>query len=127
MRLTFQKHYFLLALILLVVEILIAMYVNDSIIRPYAGDYLVVMLLYCLLKAFVNIPVGPAALAVLIFSYTIEILQYLNIVNWLGLQNYTLARVIIGTSFAWVDLLAYTLGVLTILAVETRRVANVII
>lgn len=126
MRLTFQKQYFLWALILLAVEIFIGMYVNDSIIRPYAGDYLVVILLYCLLKAFVSIPVGPAAIAVLLFSYTLEILQYVNIVNWLGLQRYVLARVIIGTSFAWIDLLAYTLGVLTILAVETRRVANAI-
>lgn len=124
MRLTFQKHYFLLALVLLVVEIFIGMYVHDSIIRPYAGDYLVVMLLYCLLKAFVIIPVVPAAIVVLVFSYVIEILQYFNIVNWLGLQKYTLARVIIGTSFEWVDLLAYTLGIFTILFIEKYRAAK---
>jgi hypothetical protein len=51
------------------------------------------------------------AIAVLLFSYLIEVLQYFNIIKMLGLQNSNLARVVIGTSFEWTDLIAYTLGI----------------
>lgn len=55
---------------------------------------------------------------VLAFSYTVEILQYYNLVEMIGLQDYRLARIIIGTSFAWIDLIAYTLGILFVWVVE---------
>lgn len=114
----FHKTYFLLAVVLFLVEVYIGMYVHDALVRPYGGDFLVVILLYCLLKSFVNIPVVPAAAGVLLFSYLIEGLQYLRIVEWLGLQHNRLARVVIGTAFAWSDIIAYTLGILLVLVVE---------
>jgi hypothetical protein len=117
----FRKKYFIPALILLIVEILIALYVHDAIIRPYIGDYLVVILLYCLLQSFINAPVVPAAIIVLIFSFVIETLQYFKIVEVLGLQHSTLARVIIGTSFHWIDLVMYALGIVTVLLIEHSR------
>jgi len=40
-------------------------------------------------------------------------LQYLNIVEVLGLSNNSTAKTIIGYSFEWLDILAYTLGVVT--------------
>ncbi len=52
--LTFRPVYFTLTVILLVVEILIAVYVHDRFIRPYFGDVLVVILVYCFLKTFLN-------------------------------------------------------------------------
>lgn len=52
----------------------------------------------------------PTAIAVLLFSYLVEILQYFNIIEILGLQHLRWARIIIGTSFAWQDLAAYTAG-----------------
>lgn len=94
------------------------MFIHDRFIRPYVGDYLVVVLLYCMIKAFFDWPVLPVALAVLAFSYIIEILQYLNLVKWLGLQHNQLANIIIGNSFAWADMFAYTLGIITVIAVE---------
>ncbi len=114
----FQKNYFLLALFLFITEILIAVYVHDEIIRPYLGDFLVVILLYCMVKSFLNIPVLPTALAVLVFSYTIEILQYFNLVNRLGLRHSKLATVVIGSSFEWIDLVAYTAGIAAVLLAE---------
>ena len=51
------------------------------------------------------------AIGVLLFSYLMEVLQYFNLVKMLGLQNSNLARVMIGTSFEWTDLVAYTLGI----------------
>jgi hypothetical protein len=116
--LQFQFQYFLLAVLLFITEILIALFVKDDFIRPHFGDFLVVILIYCSLKAFINIFYRKLAIAVLLFSYLIEILQYFKIVEKIGLGHSGLARVVIGTSFSWVDLLAYTLGIAFVLIVE---------
>lgn len=119
--LTFRKTYFLLFLLLLIVEVLIALFIHDRFIRPYAGDYLVVIMLYCFVRAFVKTPVLPAALAVLLFSYFIEVLQYFQVVSLIGLDDNEVARTIIGYQFEWIDILAYTLGIITVLLVEKIR------
>jgi len=49
---TFNKTYFALAILLFIVEVFIGMYVKDNFIRPYGGDFLVVILLYFLVRAF---------------------------------------------------------------------------
>lgn len=115
---TFKKNYFILTILLLAIEILLAIYVHDKFIRPYVGDVLVVILLYCFIKSFLNISVSAAALAVLLFSYTVELLQYAHFVEKVGLQHSNLARIIMGTSFSWLDLVAYTVGILVVLGVE---------
>ena len=117
---TFQRHYFLLTVLLFITEILIALFAHDGFVRPYFGDFLVVILLYCFLKSFLNLPVLPIALSVLCFSFFIEMLQYFQIVIRLGLQHSRLARVIIGVSFEWGDLLAYSTGILCTILVEAR-------
>ncbi|KAA9352787.1 ribosomal maturation YjgA family protein [Larkinella humicola] len=122
--LKFQPHYFITTLLLFIIEVLIALFLHDEIIRPYVGDFLVVILIYCFLRAFLNIPVLPTALFVLVFSYTLEVLQYFNLVELLGLQKCKLARIVIGTSFEWIDLLAYTLGVLFVVSLEKTKTAR---
>lgn len=92
---------------------------HDNFIRPYVGDFLVVILIYCFLKSFLNIPVIPLALSVLLFSYCVETLQYFQLVNKLGLQHSKLARIVIGTSFEWIDIIAYTLGIAFIIFIES--------
>jgi hypothetical protein len=121
MKFGFYKTYFLAAGLLLLVEVLIAVFIHDRFIRPYFGDYLVVIFLYCLLRSIVRMPVLPAALAVLVFSYLIEIMQYYNLVNLLGLSHSKIARIIIGTGFSWWDMVAYTLGIATVIAWERRK------
>lgn len=117
----FHKGYFGLTLVLLLIEVLIAMYVRDDFIRPYFGDFLVVILMYCFLMSFADLEVKLTAMAVLLFSYLIEILQYLNFVERLGLGNSEIARTLMGTSFAWMDILTYTTGILAVLWFERRR------
>ncbi|PZQ98335.1 MAG: DUF2809 domain-containing protein [Flavobacterium psychrophilum] len=118
---TFNKKYFFAAVILFIIEVLIALYVHDAIIRPYVGDFLVVILLYCGVKAFVRIPCFPAAIGVLLFAYVIEILQYFQIVHRLGLQDSKLATVVIGSSFEWIDIIAYTAGCVSIIIFDRKR------
>jgi uncharacterized protein DUF2809 len=109
--LKFQLKYFIATIILFLVEVFIALFVHDKFIRPFFGDVLVVILIYCFIKSFINSPVVITAIAVLLFAYTIEVLQYFNIVKILGLQNSVSAKIVIGTSFECTDLLAYTFGV----------------
>lgn len=116
--LTFNKNYFSLAFLIFSVEVLIALFVRDNFVRPYLGDVLVVMLIYCFVKSFFNLPVFMLAVGVMAFSVTIEFLQYINIVETLGLEKSAIARTIIGTSFAWIDILAYGVGIVIILFVE---------
>lgn len=115
---TFNKTYFILAVLLFVTEVVIALFVHDSIIRPYGGDFLVVILLYCIVKAFFSLPVIKTSIAVLAFSFLIELLQYNNFIGYLGLENSDLARTIIGNSYEWIDLLAYVLGIATVIITE---------
>jgi len=116
----FYPRYFIAALLLLLVEIIIGFFVHDAIIRPYIGDLLVVILLYCLVKSFFNTNPLRTALAVLLFSYAIEALQYIHIVNILGLEKSRFARIIIGTSFAWTDIVMYTMGIALVVLAEKR-------
>ena len=122
--LKFQYHYLLFAAIIFVIEVLIALYIQDGIIRPYIGDFLVVILMYCFLKSFLNLSVWGVAVGVLLFSFTIEVLQYFKIVELLHLQDSKLASTIIGTSFSWTDMLAYTLGFGFVLLVERMVAGN---
>jgi hypothetical protein len=115
---TFKSNYFILTILLFTVEVLIATFVHDQIIRPYIGDLLVVILIYCFVKSFFNFPVVSTAISVLLFSFLVEFLQYLKIVEVLGLQKNKIARIIIGTSFSWFDLVLYTIGISIVLIVE---------
>ncbi len=116
----FNKTYFALAALIFSIEVLIAIYVHDTIVRPYIGDLLVVILIYCFVKAFLDLKVVPTAIFVLLFSFFIETVQYFNIVKKLGLEDSKIARTVIGTSFEWIDILAYTTGIVIVLFLELK-------
>jgi hypothetical protein len=119
----FNKYYFLLAFFLLALEVYIGLYMHDAIIRPFGGDFLVVILLYCLFKSFINLPVLLTAGWVLAFAYTVEISQYFHLVSLLGLQHSKIAKILLGTSFSFIDLGMYTLGMLVVIVVENLRIS----
>ena len=116
--LKFNFRYFILTLLLFCIEVLIALFVHDQFVRPYLGDVLVVILIYCFVKSFLKSPPALTAVLVLLFAFTIEFLQYLNFVEIIGLQESRLARTVIGNSFSWEDLVAYTVGIIIILCFE---------
>lgn len=110
----FKKKYLYLTLLLFFIELFIAFFVKDKIIRPYGGDLLVVVLLYFLVKTFWEAPPWKIALGVLIFSFAVEFAQYFKIVEILGLKGIRFFEIVIGTSFHALDLVAYTLGVILV-------------
>ncbi|TCC90324.1 DUF2809 domain-containing protein [Pedobacter frigiditerrae] len=121
MKFTFNLFYFIWSSLLLGVEIIIGFFIRDNWIRAYFGDFLVVILLYCLIKSFSNTKVSPTLFWVLMFSYLIETLQYFRFVELIGLQHIPLANTLIGTYFSWLDMLMYTLGVCFVAIIELLR------
>lgn len=115
---SFRWGYLAIAVALFVIEVLIALFVHDAIIRPYCGDLLVVILIYCFLRFFRIISIKTAAIATLSLAFFIEFLQYLNTVDRLGLQQNRLVRTVIGTSFSLEDLLMYVAGIMVVLVFE---------
>lgn len=111
MKFTFNKFYFIWSLLLFGTEVLIALYTTNWI-RAYFGDFLVVILLYCLIKSFFLVRNDYALTGVLLFSYLIETLQYFRFVEIIRLDHIPIANTLIGTSFSWIDMLMYTLGIL---------------
>ena len=122
----FNKMYFLLFLILFWFEVLIALFVHDRFVRPYVGDALVVTLLYCFTRSLLNIQLLPALFLVVSFAFAVETAQYFSLVHHLGLQDYPLATTLIGTSFDWQDLLAYTIGGAFVFLLEQLRARKTI-
>lgn len=118
---TFRKNYFILTVLLFIIEVLIALYVRDRIIRPYVGDILVVILIYCFVRSFFKWTVLPVALGVLLFAFFVETLQYLRIIEVLNLQDSNFFRIVIGTSFSWMDIVTYIIGIAIVLIVEKAR------
>jgi hypothetical protein len=124
MKFIFNKFYFICTLLLLATEILIALYTTNWI-RAYFGDFLVVILLYSFIMSFVSTNKNIVLIGVLLFSYLVEILQYYQFVEVIGWQNYSIANTLIGTSFSWIDMLMYTLGVLFVAIIEQLNSSSI--
>lgn len=118
MRFRFSIPYFIWTIILFLTELYIGFYVHDAIVRPFIGDLLVVILIYTFVQTFFKLPVLKTAAAVLLFSFFVEWLQYVKIVEILGLDHSRFFRIIIGTSFEWIDIGMYMAGIGFVLIAE---------
>ncbi|WP_299118752.1 DUF2809 domain-containing protein [uncultured Winogradskyella sp.] len=119
MKLQFNKNYLVLAHSLFLIELAIAFIIKTGFIRYTFGDYLVVILLYAIIRGCSSLSVRASALVVLFIAYGIELLQLTPFLNYLNLQDSFTASLIFGNTFHFTDLVAYTLGIGTVLLVET--------
>lgn len=106
----FNRRAFGISLVLFTILVFIALYVRDSFIRPFVGDVLAVIWVYYGLLSFFKLPKLWLSVGALTFAYCIEIAQYLNLIKILGMSDVKVARIVLGSTFDWYDLLAYTLG-----------------
>lgn len=110
----------LAAIALFVVEVIIATKLNGyHFIRAYFGDFLVVILVYCAVKAFWNVEPKRLAIGVFAFAVAVELAQLFRLADVLQLTGW--ARVVLGTSFSFHDLLMYAAGCVAVWWVDTRR------
>lgn len=104
--------YLSLFVVLFLIELFIALFVRDRFIRPYFGDVLVVILVYCAVR--VVLPEKPRLLPIYVFVFAVfvEITQYLDLAELLG--GGVFLETLIGTSFSWLDILCYLCGTILI-------------
>lgn len=91
----FQRTYFVFAILLFVIEVLIAAFAYDRFVQLYAGAFLVVIFLYCFFRSFFKTPYLSVGLSVLLFAYIIEVSQYFHFIKHLGLQHSRRANLIL--------------------------------
>lgn len=97
-------------LLLIIIEVLIALFVHDSFVRPYLGDALVVIAVYCAVRIIVPTGCKFLPLFVFIFAVCVEVLQYFDIVALLGFENNIFMKTLIGSSFDVKDIACYAAG-----------------
>ena len=102
--------YGILTFLLLFIEVLIALFVHDCIIRPYVGDILVVILLYTFVRIWIPEKIRLLQLYIFLFASCVELLQMIHIVEILGVENNTFLRVLMGSVFDVQDILCYGIG-----------------
>ncbi len=99
-------------IVIFAIEVLIALFVRDSFIRPYGGDILVTILICCFARIFFPQKIKSLPLLVFLFALAVEIGQYFDFVTLLGLGESRFFRILLGTSFSVFDILCYGVGCL---------------
>jgi hypothetical protein len=102
--------YLVAFLLILCTEIFIGAFVRDNFVRPYLGDVLVVVLIYCAVR--VVFPKGVKLLPIYVFAFAliVEVLQLIRIVDLLGIPRDSIVAIMVGTSFSFIDIICYALG-----------------
>lgn len=102
--------YFGLFVFLFMCEVLIAKFYFSDFVRAYFGDVLVVILLWSFVRIFIPDKIRLLPLWVFIFACLIETGQYFNYTELLGVSDNPILCTLMGTSFAWGDILSYFVG-----------------
>lgn len=121
MKFKFNHIYFIYFLALLGITILIAVFLKSGFIRHTFGDYLVVILMFYFFKSFLKANDITIGIVTLVIAYVIEFLQLTSMLSYFGLEHSKWANLIFGNYFSIPDLLAYTLGILTITSLEFKK------
>ena len=116
--------YAVIAFSIFLIEVLIALFVRDKIIRPFLGDVLVVVLLYFSFRTILKARARSVAIGVLLFAVVIEVSQFLNLAEGLGLEKNSAAEIILGSTFDWLDILAYVVGTFAAFFIDKRTIGN---
>lgn len=94
--------------LLLCVEVLIALFVHDSFVRPYLGDILVVIVVYCAARIVFPDRIRLMSAAVLAFAAAVELVQLTELSSLFPEGG--LIATVLGSTFDPKDLLCYTAG-----------------
>lgn len=118
----FSLKFFLLSILIFFVEVLIAtVFKNIFFVRAYLGDVIVVMLIYTLILTFFKIEkCTKLTIGIFIFSVIVEVLQYFKIADVLNLKPGSIAAIVVGNSFSWIDILCYAVGCVILYLVELK-------
>ena len=110
MKMNKRLIYGILTAILITAEVLIALFIHDSFVRPYVGDMLVVIVVYCFVRIIIPEGVRLLPLYVFLFAALVEVLQFFHIVDILGLGGSAFFCTLIGGTFDMKDIACYGIG-----------------
>jgi len=114
--LIFNKRCLTLFLTILFIEVIISN--TSGFIRHTFGDFLAVIMLFYFIKSFIKIDDYIIAVGTLLFSFLLELLQLINFLDYMNLSHYKTLNLILGNTFSYSDLIAYTLGIVTVIFTE---------
>jgi Protein of unknown function (DUF2809) len=119
----FDRSSFLIFLLVLILEIIIGTFFNDRFVRYFLGDVLIVVLICYFIRSWLAIRLPILLIGTLIFAFLTELAQYFDLVGLLGFQHSEFTRLTIGSTFDWLDLVAYTIGTgLSAIIAKVRRI-----
>lgn len=121
-----NRKYMLAFVSLLIIEIIIAVFVNDTFIRPYVGDMLVVILMYTLIRGIVKKPIRGLPIYLFIFASAVEMAQYYSVMEKLDLPDNKIMSIIIGNTFDIKDILCYLFAVVILILWEKRTSFSIV-
>ena len=124
MNIKLNIKYLIAFFLLLATEVIIAVLAKDNLVRVYLGDILVVVLIYCFIKTFLKNEIRWLLLYIFTFATCVEIGQYFNFVDLLGLGDHALAKIILGTTFDIWDIACYFIGCLGIWILEQIKISK---
>ena len=95
-------------LVLLGIEVCIALFVHDSFVRPYIGDVLAVVTVYCGARIVFPQRFRWLSAAVLALAVCVELVQLTDISSLFGEGSFM--SILLGSTFDVHDLLCYAIG-----------------
>ena len=120
--------YILLTIICFAICVLIvALFSQARFVRGFIGDVVIISLMYFLIKVFIDAKPLMLALFTLTAAFVVEFLQYFRIIDFLGLEHSRVARIVIGSVFDPMDLLAYFIGAILVYAIDTGLVRKYVL
>jgi Protein of unknown function (DUF2809) len=118
----FNRRSALIAIVILLVEILIAtVFAGFHFIRGSVGDILVIVLLYHLIRACYPIAPIPLVIGLFVFACMVETAQYYGLAQALGFQRGSVGSILIGSTFSWEDIAMYAGGCILALISDRRQ------
>jgi xanthine/uracil/vitamin C permease (AzgA family) len=97
---------------------------SASFIRGSLGDVLVIVLVYLAIRGSVAWAPATATIAAIGLGFIVEGLQFFHLADLIGLKKGSVARLVLGSTFSWEDLLMYLLGGYCALALDRRYLAR---
>ncbi len=117
----FRKSYALATAAVFAIEVVIALFLHDALIRPYVGDALAVILVYLGIRSVTRLRVLPAVLLAFFVATLIEFAQYFHLLDVMRLGHNRLARIVLGGVFDLHDFVAYAAGAACAVVIERLR------
>ncbi|MUT67415.1 DUF2809 domain-containing protein [Paenibacillus sp. NEAU-GSW1] len=120
----FNNKYMISFILLFLAELVIALFLHDSFIRPYIGDMLVVVLMYCFIKSIFSVHTKLLPFYIFVFSINIEICQWYEFVKLIHMETNVFIKTLFGSVFDIKDIYSYFAGCLILYILQKIQQLN---